>query len=420
MKRTQSIDRVVVIHDRIRVKGGASALARQSVFGYRKLGLKVTYLNGEGKDDALTAAGITCVGLGQKPLLETSKLTAFRKGIHNGEAAAFIDDWISKNDTPGTVYHLHNWSQILSPSVFKPLSKVAERTVVSCHDFFNVCPNGGLFNYPEAQVCEKRAMSPACWASQCDKSGMVNKYWRMLRHQHLNNLAGFTESAMTFVALHDGMLETMFEAGFSAPNATAIRNPAVAYTDHQVDVGRNKDFLFVGRMSPEKGFALALDAAQRAMQPIIVAGTGDDMDALAKKYTFADFRGFCDRAELAELASTARAIIVPSPLNEPFGLVIAEAARSGIPIVLSETCSLASEVTSLGAGRSFDPTDVQQLADILSELADDDHQVEAMGNAAFAAGDKISSTPEAWSQAFVSLFESLLMTTENKTEASAA
>mgnify|MGYP001251601862 CR=1 FL=1 len=120
-------------------------------------------------DDELAEAGIDVHGLGQSKLKKAGTFAAMTKGFHNAEAKCLVADWIAQNDTPSTVYHLHNWAQILSPGVFAALKPVEARTIVSCHDFFNVCPNGGLLNFQTGEICKLKPMSAACWVSQCDR-----------------------------------------------------------------------------------------------------------------------------------------------------------------------------------------------------------------------------------------------------------
>ena len=406
------IDRIVIINDYIVPRGGATILARLAANQYRAAGLAVTYISGEGGDPELEAAGVTCIGLGQKGLMASGKLTAFRQGLHNAKAVELLDEWITANDTPRTAYHLHNWAQILSPAIFSPLERVASRTIVSCHDLFNVCPNGALYHYSHAKICKRKAMGPSCWMAQCDRRGPVSKYWRMIRHQNLLRKADFSNSKMTFVNLHENMASQMRRAGFKAPLFKTLRNPATAYTNTPVKPAGNQAYLFIGRDDLIKGYDIALEATARANQPIIMAGSYENVDELGARYPHADFVGYCNREDLARHAKSARAVLVPSRLAEPFGLVVAEAALSGVPILLSNTCTLAAEVEAAGAGQMFDPNDIEGLAKQLSDLAADDQRISDMGAAALAIGERICVTSQAWANTFIEMFEEKLQMAE--------
>lgn len=367
-----SMNHIVVIHDSVEARGGATGLARLSALEYRKRGFRVTYLTGESGDDELAQAGIDVHGLGQSKLKTAGAVGAMTKGFHNRHAKDLVADWISRNDTPSTAYHLHNWAQILSPAVFAALKPVEARTIVSCHDFFNVCPNGGLLNFQTGKVCNLKPMSAACWVSQCDRRSSIHKYWRMARQLRLNALAGFSQSQMTFVCLNAGMEQVMRAAGFPAPNLVNNPNPADGYTTDRVEAEQNEAFLFVGRLNAEKGADIAARAARLASVPMVMVGEGEMMGRLAAHYPEIEFPGFCSRAEIARLVRQSRALVVPGRWREPFGLVIAEAARSGLPILISEPSTLSADIKRLDMGQTFPANSADALADKLRLSAHDD------------------------------------------------
>ena len=109
------IDRVVVINDYTRPVGGAGKLAMESVELYRARGIPVTVLTGQSETEQTKNCGAETVGLGSEGLLNVGKLEALRQGYHNKAAAKLIDDWITKNDTPGRNSHIsQEFSKIYS------------------------------------------------------------------------------------------------------------------------------------------------------------------------------------------------------------------------------------------------------------------------------------------------------------------
>lgn len=402
------IDRVVVLHDYSGPVGGAGVLALLSLRGYRARGLPVTFVTGEGTTPELDALGIDLVGLGGKGLLEAGRLEAFRKGYHNREAEAALDAWIDRNDTPGTVYHLHNWSQILSPSILAPLRRVASRTTISCHDFFNACPNGGFVHFGKAQECDLRPLGPGCFLSQCDRRSPLHKYWRFARHAHFVKLADAASSDFAWVFLHERMQAKYERAGFEGQIKRIIRNPVRPYCETRIAAENNPDFIFIGRVGRDKGTDIALEAARRAGVRLTVVGAGDEVERLRDFYPEAHFAGWCDRAGILEHVRRARAIIMPSRVVEPFGLVALEAATSGLPVVMSASAFLSADMLRIGAGREIPAGDVDALAALMRELAGDDAAIAAMSAAGFAKGHTLCHTEDGWVDEFVSLFRERL------------
>ncbi|MEO1321898.1 MAG: glycosyltransferase family 4 protein [Pseudomonadota bacterium] len=404
------IERVVVIHDFSRPEGGAGILTLECIRQYIARGLAVTFITGEGMTPELKELGVDVVGLESKRLLEVSAIEALRQGYHNDDALDLLRTWINANDTPGTVYHLHNWSQMLSPSIFIALKTVAERTIVTCHDFFNVCPNGAFMNFQKLLPCELKPGSMACFASACDRRSQLHKVWRFARQRHLNDIADFGDHPFMFTYIHDRM-KSMFEAaGFPRTDGVTIPNPVRPWTSTRIEAEKNSGFLYVGRVSGDKGADIALAGAKSANQSLTVIGEGELFESGVADYPDTQFLGWKQPAEIADVARSVRALIVPSRYNEPFGLVILEAAMSGLPVIVTDRAALADDVDAYGFGESFSVRTNADLPKVLEKFAADDRMIEAMSRIGFERGHELCNTPETWIEAHLNLFGRRLKT----------
>lgn len=407
-----SIDRIVILHDFATPRGGASILAVEAVKQYRALGLPVTMFTGDAANPDLARLGIEQVSLNAHALLEQSPISALRLGYHRRETVERLTAWIAENDTPGTVYHMHNWSQILSPSVFIALRDVAERTLITCHDFFNACPNGAFLHFGESRPCSLKPLSLECTLSQCDRRNPLHKAWRVARHHHLYALADFENAPYTFSFIHERMAERFAEAGLALKDTVAIRNPVRAWHHERIPAENNSGFLFVGRVGRDKGADLALDATQAQGEALTLVGAGELVERDQGAHPMARFVGWKSPEEITEISKHARALIVPSRLREPFGLVILEAAMSGLPVIVSDQAYLATEVTQYGFGKSFAISKSDSLGQIIRAVADDDQMVRQMSEAGFASADALCHSPESWAQAHIDVFQRKLAAIE--------
>jgi len=403
------IDRVVVIHDYATPEGGAGLLALTAAREYRDAGVPVTFFTGgtgEATPDELD--GIAVVSLGRQGLLRSSAGTAMRQGLHNRAAREALGGWVARHDTPRTVYHLHNWSQILSPAIFAALRPVEPRTIVTCHDFFNACPNGGFVNFAKSEPCRLRPLSAACLTTQCDRRSATHKYWRAARHLHLNRMARFVSNRATFTFLHERMRDRFVEAGFTGADLRVVPNPVEPWSREGIEAEANARLLFVGRVGRDKGADIAVEAARAASMPITVVGSGELANDLPARFTGVKMSGWCDRPGIVAAAKQARALIAPSRVVEPFGLVILEAAMSGLPVLVSDRAYLSGDVERDGFGLAFDPADLAALAGDVARIAHDDALVKRMSLNGLTRAPAYTHSPTQWANALLRIFREKL------------
>lgn len=388
-----AIDRIVVINDLSHAMGGASALAVGSAHRFAERGFRVAMLAGDMPDPALAEAGIAVTGLGQARLL--GRAGGLLDGLWNRAAARMVRRWIAEHDTPRTVYHLHGWSQILSPSVFAALAPVRGRLVISAHDFFLACPNGAFTNFATGAPCPHAALSRACLAEACDRRGQAHKLWRVARHA-VQRFVYRPESSPPVLAIHAAMRPMLARAGIPPAAIHPLPNPVVPFSATRIAAECNREVLFVGRIEATKGADLALAAARRAGMPIRLVGDGADRARLAAEYPEARFAGRLPPEAIGALAASARVLVMPSRYPEPYGLVAMEAALAGLPVILPPSALLAPDLVAAGAGFSVDPRDTAAFAAALGALAADDARVEAMSRAAFTATRHLALSPDEW------------------------
>lgn len=403
-------DRLVVINDARSARGGATGLALLSVRLLRELGVSVTYFCGEDDTgDDLGARGVEVLSLGGRPLLQESRLRAVHRGLYNGAARKRLAAWIAERDTPRTVYHVHGWSKILSPSIFSALQPVRRRTWIHAHDFFLACPNGGFMDYGAAAPCGRRPLGSDCLVTHCDKRSYSQKLWRVGRQAVLRQLLDRQAPMAGIVMIHEGMTDYFIRSGYPRGALTTLRNPAEPFNKTRVPVEENMAAFFVGRLDAEKGIEDAIAAAERAGLPLVVAGDGPLRESLAARHDNVRFLGWCTRPQIAAEIARARVLVMPTRYPEPFGLVAAEAALSGIPLVLSKSAFLSTEVAEGGIGFSIDTRDPSAFAAILARVRSmGREELKSMSERAAGRSTRLATTPEEWRDGLVRLYASAL------------
>lgn len=350
--------RIVVVNDDSIARGGTAVLAVMSAKALAARGHEVIWLCGDaGANDALAAAGIEVVALGSRPLLDLPARAALVSGVHNAPAARLIREFIATRDTPDTVYHVHSWAQIFSPALFPALMPVGRRVLLHAHDMFLACPNGVFMDYQKNQPCTRRPVSAACIATHCDKRSYAQKLWRVARGARVIRALGDLSRWGGIVVIHPGMKAKLARAGYPEARMFTVRNPVVPFSTARIAAENNRGLLYVGRLEADKGVLELAQAAARANVPLTLVGEGPMRDEILASYPEARLAGWVDKSGIGAYAAEARALVMPSRHPEPFALVIAEAAASGLPVLASDTAAMATEVEAAGLGYAFDVFD---------------------------------------------------------------
>lgn len=401
------IDRIVVINDLAHAKGGASQLALQSAVEFARRGHAVTLLCGSEGNPALEAEGIEVVALGQERLLSGNPLKIMVRGLYNRQAGRMIAEWIAGRDTLRTVYHVHGWSQILSPALFDALRPVRERTLMHAHDFFLTCPNGAMFDFGTGMPCGRTPMGMSCMTASCDRRGRVSKVWRVAR-QGVQDRAVASGALPPQLLIHGGMAAYFARSGLGPGDMVVLPNPVEPFVDRRIPAERNRDVLFVGRMEATKGIDLAAEACRRAGARLVAAGDGDLLEDLRTRYPEMAWVGRKTREQIGELAMTARLAVMPSRHIEPFGLAAVEALWSGLPVLSSAQSLIAPDIAAAGAGHSIDPLDIDGFAASLRAILADDAGTRLMSENARERTGSLALSPTRWIDALLAAYTAYL------------
>lgn len=397
---------VVVINDDCVESGGAAAIALSSIRLLVSHGIKVSLLTGDSSDNPeLRTLNVNVVRLGGSHILDGHRLLAAGRGLHDRTTRSRLAEWIASNDTGETVYHLHNWHKFLSPSIFSPLRRVGHRLVLTAHDYFLVCPNGGYFNYKVQKQCELRPASVTCMLTSCDKRHYIHKIWRTTRHAIRSRAFDFHDAGATVLALHEGMVPFLTRGGLPPDCIRILRNPVTPWRQKRVEVEKNRDIFFVGRLESDKGAQLLVKAMRDPGWRLRIIGDGPLRGNLSKQYSNVDFLGRCSKRQIAELVQTARCVVVPTLWPETFGLVTMEALTSGIPVIVSDSTFLSREIAERRIGLTFPSGDIPALSSQLRRIMQDNESVAEMSHLAFQHASSLANTPESWGHALMQIYQ---------------
>ena len=273
-------------------------------------------------------------------------------------------------DKATTVVHLHVWVKSLSASVHRAVFDAGFRTVVTMHDFFMACPNGGFFDYRQNRICQLRPLSAGCLFTNCDKRSYSQKVWRCIRQAMQQSTGRIPGGMRHFISISDLSREIMVPFLSRDARMHRVANPISVKKREAVSPADNSAFLFVGRLDPEKGPLLFAEAAARTEVDAVFVGEGVCRGQVQQLLPDAKITGWVKQEEVRKQMMTARVLVFPSLWYETQGLTVLEAAAVGIPAIVPDSSAAREMVEHNVTGMVFRGGDVTDLCDKIEAMKD--------------------------------------------------
>jgi glycosyltransferase involved in cell wall biosynthesis len=255
------------------------------------------------------------------------------------------------------VVHTHNIIGF-SVAVWYAVKRRGIRLVHTLHDYYLLCPRTTL--YRRGKSCENRCLDCRLLtvsrkvASQCPDEIVSVSQFVLDRHRR-GGLFGNVASSVSY--------------NIQSTNDEMLR-PAAAAT--QPDV---LHFGFIGRLAPEKGIDILLQATGHLVRPgwrLKIAGKGTEAytSHLRSKYTDEriEWLGF---ASASEFYSQVDVIVIPSQWDEPLGYVCVESLHEGKPLICTTVGGLPEIAKFSKIVAYFQSGNVEELGILMNCALDD-------------------------------------------------
>jgi 1,2-diacylglycerol 3-alpha-glucosyltransferase len=265
----------------------------------------------------------------------------------------------------------------------------------------------GLVGYarPESMAAARwarRRGRPAILLSESQAIDRPHTWWKELIK--MQRVRQFDSALVGGPGHHDYLVELGMPADFIALGYNAVDNDYFANRARswlENPTGRSglpeaPFFLTVCRFAPEKNLIRLIRAFARhraQSQPctawdLVLCGDGPSAGEVEDAITRSGCEqwihrpGFLQADALSRYYAHAAAFVLPS-LSEPWGLVVNEAAASGLPLLVSSRAGCAATLVPEPAGTTggrFNPLDVEEMTTKLAWMAaSGEHDRQAMG-----------------------------------------
>ncbi len=375
---------VIVINDFAQINGGAAQVALASALGLAESGHRVTFFAAVPPDAVFSGhANLTWVVTGQHEIAQDpNRLRAMIQGVWNMRARRMLRATLQRFDPRSTIVHLHGWSKALSSSVVRECVERNFRVVCTLHDYFVACPNGGFYNFRKNAICGLRPLTLPCVLENCDSRSYAQKLWRVMRQIVQREFGGLPGGISAFISVSKfsgNILKSHLPRGCPV---FEIQNPVVSAKGQPSVIMDSSPFVYMGRLSAEKGSVLLADAAAELDCDLLYIGDGSARSETESRIPKAQFTGWLPRAEALDRLKTARALVLPSLWYETQGMVVLEAAALGVPAIVPDTSAARDLVQDGHSGLWFTGGDVNSLRDAMMRLMATE-VAQGMGRAAY-------------------------------------
>lgn len=241
----------------------------------------------------------------------------------------------------------------------------------------------GFYNYKKDCICKKKAMSIQCLISNCDSRNYFHKVWRYIRQFIQMKIAKMPSEISAFIAVSNFSMNILNPYLKNKKNVYIIENKINGILDDKkIDVSKNKNIIFIGRLSPEKNPVILAKITKMIDVPVIFIGSGQcerEIQDINKK---AVITGWLNKTEMREYIEQARVLVLTSSWYETQGMVVAEVGKNGIPSIVPSNNAATDFVIDEYNGLIFKNKDINSLKYMINKILDDNF-VKYLGNNVF-------------------------------------
>ena len=310
-----------------------------------------------------------------------SRVRAGIEAIWSPRAASTVRAHIE--DHRPDIVHFHNLFPMLSPAAVR-VAAATTPTVMTLHNYRLLCLPATFLR--DGKVCEL-CLGHATWPGvryRCYRGsalGSASLATSLEAHRVIRSLSGVRRFLAVSEFIKAKHVEGLMPAG------KMIVSPNFSWPAPR-RAGAGHDFLYLGRLSPEKGLPTLLAAWKPSFGRLVVAGDGPRSAELRRRApSNVEFIGPVDEGHVPSLLASARALLLPSVWYEGSPRSIIEAYASGVPVVASRIGSLEEAVHHEVTGLLIPPRDTERWGAALERLGDDDESIR-MGTAAFGLWER--------------------------------
>ncbi|MGB3478302.1 MAG: glycosyltransferase family 4 protein [bacterium] len=314
-----------------------------------------------------------------------SGLRVLQRAVFSQEAKAKIEKLI-KDEKPD-IAHLQNIHHHITPSILYSLRRNKIPVIWTLHDYTLICPNTSFLCH--GKICERCKKIKYYWSPivRCKKKSFAASAMAAIEST-IHLIMGIRDLVDSYIAPSYFMKKKTIDYGLRSNKVVHINSFIDSNTvKHQASEGDY--YLYVGRLSEEKGVKTLIDAAVRVVDlGLEIIGDGPlakELNRYANSKDRKDVIGFLghrNHKEVIKYLANCRFAVTPSEWYENLPYSILETFACGKPVIGARIGGIPELVVNGETGLLFEPGNAEDLAEKIQWMFEHPEECREMGRKA--------------------------------------
>lgn len=254
--------------------------------------------------------------------------------------------------------------------------------VFTLHNHFLYCPSGNKYFFQSQKICERQASPTACLSghvfNRCGSYRPHIVFSRLL--DTFRSSRKIRSKGINIIANSNYVRSQLLLNGFAGETVTTVLcgvdRPHRTASELDKENHGSRRLLFTGRIVPQKGLELLLQALSLTDQRIQLDVAGDGWHLSTAKNVAINlgvnhritWHGWCNSDQLNQLYQECCAVVFPSVWPEPAGLVSLEAYTQRRPVIATHVGGIPEYILPQKTGLLVPPNQPKLLADAIESV----------------------------------------------------
>jgi len=262
------------------------------------------------------------------------------------------------------IVHIHNLHYAIGPIAVRIAKRMGVPVVMTLHNYRLLCPSATLFHDGGVFTASLHAGFPWEAVRKGVHSQSVWKTGWFAFTNWLHRKAGTWRMVDRYITLTDFAKQLFVNSSLGIAAEKFVTKPNFVADTAEIDTTRGRHFLFVGRLTREKGVQVLLDAFADTPHQLRIAGDGplrDHVMAVARASPNIAYLGNLDRSAVLQQLAECSALLFPSIWYEGLPMTLIEAFAAHTPVIASDLGAMQSLVHEGQNGWRFAANDADAL-----------------------------------------------------------